>query len=152
MIWLNMIRFTNDNIFTYAGRMMALVNPVNSVGVMGAGLARQFAYTWPDMVMDYKADVRNGVIKAGAVTWGLYNHTFIVNAATKDHFSNPSSIFHIHMIMDGILKIEDDLIEAGAIGMVIPKLGCGLGGLMWANVKPIFIEKLSAMKLPITVT
>ena len=47
---------------------MNFTNPVNLVGVMGAGLAKTVATTFPDCVPSYRADLRSGRLRSGTVT------------------------------------------------------------------------------------
>jgi len=124
----------------------ALVNPVNCLGVMGAGLALKFKQKFPDMYKEYRYHCKMGYIKIGRI-YSLYpsknGDPKILNFPTKYHWRDSSDILNIALGMRDIL----DYIELKNIeSIAIPALGCGLGGLDWREVKLIlkyfFSEKI----------
>lgn len=120
---------------------MWLVNPVNTVGVMGAGLAKQFKERYPEAYYHYKIHTSQGywerpVLKGDVrlVYHGKKREKTIICLPTKEHWRNPSTL-------DGIKRAVSDLAifcKYKEIKKVaVPLLGCGLGGLQWKDVKPI---------------
>lgn len=93
-----------------------IVIPVNCVGVMGAGLARQFAETFPNTAPYIRKKIQG-------MAPGMYikDHTFIF-ATTKDHWKDPSK-------KEWIVDILYDFKQLENASIAIPPLGCGLGGL-----------------------
>lgn len=115
----------------------AMVNPVNTVGVMGRGLAKQFATAYPEIVQPYKAECAKKTLKIGTIN---VNHLagrkppFIINFPTKQHWSKPSKIDYISIGMPVLAYY----VRTHAISTIsIPALGCGLGGLRWDEVSRI---------------
>ena len=134
-----MIHFVHGNMFDT--KYDAYVNPVNCKGVMGKGLALEFKKRYPMNFEFYKFICDQGKLKPGYVYWIRDNskNITIINFATKDHWKDPSKI---EWINDGCMKLRDYLLENpyNIKNIVIPKLGCGLGGLDWSYVKNIFLE------------
>lgn len=123
----------------------AIVNPVNTAGVMGAGLALEFKKRFPRNFEIYADACRKGEVKVGKVHVSPPEFTedarrWIVNFPTKDHFRDPS---RMEWIEDGL----DDMVEALSMRSVrsvaLPALGCGLGGLKWKDVRSVMVSKLS---------
>lgn len=111
---------------------VALVNPVNCVGVMGAGLALQFKRRFPSNFAAYQDDCRSGILHPGRVTLFREAGCWIVNFPTKDHWRDPSRLEWVESGLAYLRKVLDlDRIRSVAV----PALGCGLGGLKWPDVK-----------------
>lgn len=130
-----------------------LVNPVNCVGVMGKGLARLFKNKFPEMFEKYKQDCKMHYYEPGTVSMHFEKGTqqVILNAATKDHWKDPSSYEWIEKAMNQLAQhlvlirvFQDNLFtEAPAIIRVaIPALGCGNGGLDFDRVRPMMLAYL----------
>lgn len=114
----------------------ALVNPVNTVGVMGKGLAAQFKWAFPDNFRAYADACRVGAVRVGSMfvyTTGLHGPKWIINFPTKDHWRDYSRFEWIELGLQDLASI----IQRNKIGSVaVPALGCGNGGLDWRLVKP----------------
>ena len=113
----------------------AIVNPVNCVGVMGKGLAKQFSNAYPDMVDDYREACRDGSLRLGqpVIHWvgGDQWPNIVVSFPTKDHWRHSSML---GPIIRGLHALHTTLTKEGVESVAIPALGCGLGGLEWADV------------------
>jgi O-acetyl-ADP-ribose deacetylase (regulator of RNase III) len=123
--------------------VQALVNPVNCVGVMGAGLALQFKQAFPENFQLYKEACKAGQIRTGwmfVVDRGKdCEPRFIINFPTKRHWRNPSELEYITFGMVQLVKaVKLWQIESVAI----PPLGCGLGGLKWEDVWKVMYSQL----------
>lgn len=117
-----------------------LVNAVNCAGAMGKGLALQFAKKFPAMEREYIIMCRRGLIKVGAIhAWPFEDEMqgktrWIYNFPTKEHWSRPSYLDYIKAGLEDLVRlIQTDNIKS----IAIPRLGCGLGGLDWKDVKPL---------------
>jgi O-acetyl-ADP-ribose deacetylase (regulator of RNase III) len=136
-----MITFKTGNILD-AGTQ-ALVNTVNTVGVMGKGIALQFKNSFPENYAAYKAAVDKGLLKIGEVQVVPVRHTngvaFIINFPTKAHWRFPS---RIEWIEQGLKDLKEKIATHNIRSIAIPPLGCGQGGLNWNQVKPIIIKTL----------
>ena len=127
----------------------AVVNPVNCVGVMGAGLALQFKKRYPEMFTDYKAAALRGFIQLGLVNcWACPSNSkfkYILNFPTKQHWKDPS---RLAAVKDGLSDLVMWVQILDIKSIAIPALGCGLGGLDWHDVKPLIEE--AARQMPET--
>ena len=130
----------------------ALVNAVNTVGVMGKGIALQFKNQYPENYKVYKAACNKGELKVGTILivkdGDLFNQKFIVNFPTKQHWRAPSEISYIE---DGLIALKKAIKEHAIQSIAIPPLGCGLGGLDWNVVKPMIIEALQELDVHIDI-
>lgn len=124
----------------FQSKAEALVNPVNLVGVMGAGLAAKFRAKYPDMYDDYRGRYLAGRLTE-AYAYKAEDGKTIVNFPTKKNWKEKSDIDLIKKSFRWLL----DNYKALNIGSVcFPKVGCGLGGLDWSVVKP-YIEKFASL-------
>lgn len=120
----------------------ALVNTVNTQGVMGKGLALQFKKAFPDAFRSYERACKAGEVVPGKmhIVRRLTAPRFIINFPTKKHWRNPSKLEYIR---DGVGDLVEQVRALEIRSIAIPPLGCGHGGLDWADVKPI-IERAFA--------
>lgn len=129
----------------------ALVNTVNCVGVMGKGVALAFKNKYPTMFLEYKKDCTLGQVKTGELllyTVSTDRDCVVVNFPTKDHWRNDSNIEYIHK---GLKYFIDNYQKWGIRSIAFPKLGCNNGGLSWLKVKPIMVEYLSQVIIPVEI-
>ncbi|MEH0545328.1 macro domain-containing protein [Streptomyces sp. B21-105] len=124
----------------------ALVNTVNTVGVMGKGIALQFKRAYPDNFEDYKASCDRGDVTVGRMhvyeVKQLSGPRFIVNFPTKRHWRAPS---RIEDIASGLVALRDEIVERGIKSIAVPPLGCGNGGLAWRDVEPLIRQALGTI-------
>lgn len=115
----------------------ALVNTVNTEGVMGKGIALQFKNAYPAMFKDYAAAAKRGEIQLGRMhvwrTEMLQGPRYVINFPTKGHWRAKSRIVDIQNGLQDLLHIVRDL---GIGSIAVPPLGCGNGGLRWSEVEP----------------
>jgi O-acetyl-ADP-ribose deacetylase (regulator of RNase III) len=125
---------------------VALVNPVNCVGVMGAGLAAEFKRRWPAMFEHYESVCSLGFRPGQLLIYYPGDKTRgpnIICFPTKDHWREPSRLEYIRI---GLEALAEDLSRTATIDTVaLPKLGCGLGGLAWGDVRSLMIEYLESL-------
>jgi O-acetyl-ADP-ribose deacetylase (regulator of RNase III) len=120
-----------------AAEAEALVNPVNCAGVMGRGLALQFRAAFPENFAADRAACRRGEVRVGEMF--VYplppaeRPRFIINFPTKEHWRAPSRMEYIDA---GLAALLDEVRRRGIRSVAVPPLGCGLGGLDWAEVRP----------------
>lgn len=124
----------------------AIVNTVNCVGVMGKGIALQFRNKWPENFRAYEAFCKAKKLRPGHMfvfdSGALVKPNFIVNFPTKDHWRGKS---HIEYISDGLVDLVAQVRRLGIRSIAIPPLGCGNGGLDWADVKPLIESAFAAL-------
>ncbi|AQQ09931.1 RNase III inhibitor [Sedimentisphaera cyanobacteriorum] len=124
----------------------AIVNTVNCVGVMGRGIALQFRKTFPENFKSYKSACEKNKIKPGKMfTFSLNsfsNPKYIINFPTKRHWKGKSRLEDIESGLKS-LALEVRQLKIGSVAL--PPLGCGLGGLSWAEVRPMIEKTFSSL-------
>lgn len=145
-----MITYKEGNILDASAE--ALVNTVNTVGVMGKGIALQFKKQYPDNFKAYSEAVKRNEITTGKVQVvpinGMNGVKFIINFPTKAHWRYPSKI---KWIKDGLVDLSSQIKRYNIRSIALPPLGCGNGGLDWASVKPIIEEELSKIDVDVLI-
>jgi O-acetyl-ADP-ribose deacetylase (regulator of RNase III) len=119
-----------------------LVNPVNCVGVMGAGLAKQVKSRYPQMFSAYQEVCQRGNLYVGTLhTWQSDSGLLIVNLPTKDDWRQPSSY---ELIQKSLQVLANYLATAVPVtaSVALPALGTGNGGLAWAGVWALIMAEL----------
>jgi O-acetyl-ADP-ribose deacetylase (regulator of RNase III) len=128
------------------GDVDAIVNTVNCVGVMGKGIALQFKNKWPANFTAYAAACKAGQVRPGRMfvfdSGGLVKPNFIINFPTKDHWRGSSKI---EFIRDGLVDLVAQVKRLGIRSIAVPPLGCGNGGLDWADVRPLIEAAFEAL-------
>lgn len=133
----------------FASRAQTLVNAVNCVGVMGKGIAIEFKTRFPDMFVDYAKRCKAGEVEIGNPY--LFRHSSalkVLNFPTKRHWRDASRLTDIET---GLTFLEARYREWGVTSLAVPALGCGYGQLQWNEVRPILIERLGRLDIPIEI-
>src|SRR5260370_36157492 len=104
----------------------ALVNTVNTVGVMGKGIALQFKQAFPDNYSAYEAACKRGEVQLGRMFVfhrnTLNNPRIIINFPTKEHWRKRSRIEDIESGLQALIEVvESEKIHS----IAVPPLGCG---------------------------
>jgi O-acetyl-ADP-ribose deacetylase (regulator of RNase III) len=116
----------------------AFVNTVNTVGVMGKGVALQFKIAYPQMFKEYQKACKLGRVQIGRMLVYqnnvISNSKFIINFPTKQHWKQDSKI---EFIREGLVSLRDVISSNKIKSIALPPLGCGMGGLNWIEVLPL---------------
>ncbi len=124
-----------------------LVNTVNTEGVMGKGIAKQFKEKFPEMFFEYRQICDAKKLQVGNLHLWRGRDKWILNFPTKTTWKMPSKTSYIEA---GLKKFVEAYEKLGIISISFPRLGCGNGQLSWdIDVKPL-IEKYLA-DLPINI-
>ncbi len=124
-----------------------LVNTVNTVGVMGKGIALEFRKRFPSMFADYVERCRHGLVKLGEpYIYQALVPPSIVNFPTKEHWR---AVSRLDAIVDGLKFLADHIEEWGVTSLAVPPLGCGNGQLEWSVVGPTLYRHLHALPIPV---
>lgn len=130
-----MIHYTTGNLLD--ADVDALVNTVNTVGVMGKGIALMFKERFPKNMAAYAKACKTGEVQTGRMfvtgTGELMGPRWIVNFPTKQHWRAKSQM---QWITDGLADLRRFILEHQVTSIAIPPLGAGNGGLRWSDVKP----------------
>ncbi len=122
----------------------ALVNTVNTVGVMGRGIALQFKRAFPENFRAYRKACEGGEVETGSVftfdSGSMINPRYIINFPTKKHWRNKSKMEYIEQ---GLESLADEIKRLNITSIAVPPLGCGLGGLNWSKVFKLILTALS---------
>jgi O-acetyl-ADP-ribose deacetylase (regulator of RNase III) len=122
----------------------ALVNTVNTVGVMGKGIALQFRRAYPAMFDSYIKACKAGEVEVGKMhvwpTGQLSGPRYVINFPTKRHWKSGSKLEYIDDGLVDLLRVVRDLDIAS---IAVPPLGAGNGGLAWSDVRPRIVSALA---------
>lgn len=146
-----MIKYITGNILESDAQ--ALINTVNTVGVMGKGVALQFKNAYINNFKAYaeackKKEIRVGklfVTKDSNLNSG---EKIIINFPTKTDWRKPSEYSYVEKGLDDLIQV---ISEYDIKSVAIPPLGAGNGGLEWEKVKRIIEEKLGGMSIQVVV-
>ena len=140
-----MITYTQGNLLEADAE--ALVNAVNTVGIMGKGIALMFKERFPDNMAAYAAACKQQQVQTGRMfiteTDEPIGPRWIVNFPTKQHWRSRSQM---QWIEDGLADLRDFIEKNDVRSIAIPPLGSGNGGLNWAEVKPHIETTLGDLK------
>lgn len=109
----------------------ALAHGCNCRGVMGAGVALQFARRWPEMEKRYQALCKANLLSPGGMMEYWADDQWIFNLMTQFAPGRNAMLVHIRDSMEQAARCAW---FTGLWGIVIPQIGCGIGGLLWENV------------------
>lgn len=145
-----MITYKQGNLFDF--KMQTLVITVNTVGVMGKGIALECKTRFPEIFNEYKELCERKEIVVGQA-WSLWNvddsgYGFLL-FPTKKHWRNPSKLIWIEEgLNDFVYKYSSWAIES----IAFPALGCGNGGLDFkTQVQPLMEKYLGNLPIEIEV-
>jgi O-acetyl-ADP-ribose deacetylase (regulator of RNase III) len=124
----------------------ALVNTVNTVGIMGKGLALQFKRHFPDNFRRYAAACKRGEVQLGRMfvvpVDVLDGPRYIVNFPTKKHWRSRSRLADIDEGLRDLVRVVQEL---SITSIAVPPLGTGNGELYWADVKRLIERNLGEL-------
>jgi O-acetyl-ADP-ribose deacetylase (regulator of RNase III) len=143
------ITFKQGSIFE--SNMQTLTNTVNTTGVMGKGIAKEFKSKFPAMFLDYKNKCKLNLVVVGEpYLWipRLDNQKWVLNFPTKKHWSGNSKA---EWIEQGLNRLVKNYKDWGILSLAIPALGSGLGNLKWQAIQPLMESYLGCMDIPIEI-
>ena len=151
----NKISFVNDNIFHSS--MQTIVITVNCVGVMGKGIALYVKQHVPEAYEEYRELCNLGKMKIGKLA--IFEkevpilktddgYKKLLFFPTKMHWRNKSDLFEIRKGLEYFVGHYEDM---GVKSIAFPALGCGNGGLSWNGVRPLMLEYLDNLDIPIEI-
>ena len=147
----------------FFSKMQTFTISVNTVGIMGKGLASRAKYQFPDVYVHYQDLCRQKKLRMGIPF--LYKReenferilsedtqSFVTENGsrwfllfpTKNHWKESSPIEGIKNGLQWLLNNYKDL---GIESIALPSLGCGLGGLDWKDVGPLMCRYLTQMNM-----
>jgi O-acetyl-ADP-ribose deacetylase (regulator of RNase III) len=139
-----MISFAQGNLLDADAE--ALVNTVNTVGVMGKGIALMFKEAFPKNFKEYEAACKRKQVGIGRMfvthTGELMGPKWIINFPTKVHWRQRTKM---EWITEGLKDLRRVIEEKNIRSVAVPPLGCGNGGLDWQDVRPVIEDALGSL-------
>lgn len=131
-----MVKFVTGNLLEAPTE--AVVNTVNTVGVMGKGIALMFKEAFPENFKRYGDACKRKEVRVGHmfVTEDLSlqrGRRWIINFPTKQHWRQPTKL---EWVVEGLEDLRRVIKEKDIKSIAVPPLGCGNGGLEWETVRP----------------
>ena len=130
-----MISYRTGNLLD--AKVEAVVNTVNTVGVMGKGIALMFKEAFPENFRLYELACKQGEVKIGHMfvteNLALEGPRWIINFPSKKHWRQPSKF---EWIVEGLQDLRRVIEDKGIRSIALPPIGCGNGGLDWSDVRP----------------
>jgi len=119
------------------------------------GLALSLRERWPAMAKDFRHYCHTAHPKAGTLwLWSGADGKRIVNLITQEPAPSehqrpgPARIEHVNHALRALRQlVETEKLQS----LALPKLACGVGGLSWAQVRPLLREHLGLLKIPVYV-
>lgn len=113
----------------FSARNIVRAHGVNCCGVMGLGIAVRFKQLYPEAYTGYRE-----YCDLSAQPGDCFYYEGIFHLFVKDHWRNPSEI---EWVESAVAKMDKIAVEEGIEEIHMPRIGCGLGGLDWKDVKAI---------------
>jgi O-acetyl-ADP-ribose deacetylase (regulator of RNase III) len=124
----------------------AVVNTVNTVGVMGKGIALMFKEAYPSNFRAYEEAVKRKEVRVGHMfvteNRALAGPKWLINFPTKKHWRQGSKL---EWIVKGLRDLRRVVEEKGIHSIALAPLGGGNGGLDWSEVRPEIERALGAL-------
>ena len=139
-----MLTYLKGNLLSSPAQVQ--VNTVNTVGVMGKGIALQFKKKYPEMFTAYQRVCEKQQLDTGKLYLWKSPEKWVLMFPTKKHWRNPSRMEYIE---SGLQKFVNNYERLGIESIAFPKLGCGNGGLEWSAVKLIMEKYLRPLPISI---
>lgn len=140
----NIIIYLKGDLFKSPAQV--LVNTVNTVGVMGKGVALEFKKQYPLMFKKYQELCEAKRLNVGDLALYRAPNKWILLFPTKIHWRNPSKIEYIEK---GLKCFVNGWDKYNIESIAFPKLGCGNGGLDWEIVKRLMEKYLKPLPIKI---
>ncbi len=147
----------------FFSNMQTFTISVNTVGIMGKGLASRTKYQFPDAYVRYQDDCKSKKLQIGKPTLfkrairieneladeyldesRLNGTRWFLFLPTKRHWRENSKFKDIEMSMQWLV---DNYKKQGIQSIALPALGCGLGGLDWKEVGPMMCFYLNQLDI-----
>lgn len=139
-----MITLTHGNLLD--ADVEAVVNTVNTVGIMGKGIALMFKEKFPENFRAYARACEANEVQIGRMfvteSRELFGPRWIINFPTKTHWRVNTKIEWVEEGLEDLVRV---IREKNIRSIAIPPLGCGNGGLNWQDVRPLIESALGEL-------
>lgn len=122
----------------FSGRPYAYICPVNTVSVMGNGLALYFSLKYQGLLDAYRKACHNNHFEKNVLFhFKVTGSPHVICLKTKNHWKDDSDLNIIKTSLIGLRKYCEEN-NISSLGM--PGIGCGKGGLKWDDVLKLIHE------------
>lgn len=140
----------------FSSQADALINPVNCRGKMGKGIALEFKKRFPELQLPYEKACDERKLVPGKLIFVrvtvqptlFENRPAVIMFPTKEHWKGKSKL---EWIDKGLAFLKNHYREWGIKSIAMPAIGCGFGGLKWAQVQPLIEKYLGETDLDVEV-
>lgn len=124
----------------------AIAHGCNTVGAMGAGIARTVRDRYPDAYTQYRkaCETMNFHVGSAQAVW-CPPGKIVYNLGTQ---RNPGADATVWGIFLAFANMAEDALVRGVSSIAIPRIGCGIGGLSWVYVESAIAEALARTSHP----
>lgn len=143
---MKMINLKYSDYSVFGTDAQTIVNTVNCMGVMGAGIALEFRLRYPEMLEDYSKRCQNHEVRTGYPYLYKHDDIWILNFPTKYHWKYNSKL---EWIENGLKHFKDNYEREGIRSVAFPRLGTDKGGLTWADVNELMKKYLEDIDIPV---
>jgi len=118
-----------------------------------SGLALGLREKWPSMAKDFRHYAHQSHPKSGEIwMWGGTGGARIFNLMTQEgehtHGSKPGKA-NLANVNHCLRRLRHELEKEGIKSLAMPTLATGVGGLSWSDVKPLIVQHLGDLQIPI---
>lgn len=121
------------NIFNLQG-ISNYAHGCNCAGAMGKGIALQFKNKFPKMYIEYKRLCKEGLFSLGDIYTYDYGNGIVFNLGSQKTWKTKADI---NAIESSLIKMLSYAQQNNILKIALPKIGAGLGGLNWNDVKSL---------------
>lgn len=139
-----MLHILQSSIFSSPAQ--TLVNTVNTVGVMGKGIAQAFKARYPEMFREYRDLCDKHILTIGTLHCWHGPDRWVLNFPTKTTWKKPSKLEYVEQ---GLITFKQNYKTMGIQSISFPPLGCGNGQLNWQDVRPMMLKYLWNIDIPV---
>lgn len=132
----------------FCTKAQTIVNTVNCVGVMGAGIALECKLRYPEMFQKYADFCEAGLFEPGKLWLYKQESPWVLNFPTKKHWRYPSKESYLQA---GLEKFVQTYEEKGITSIAFPLLGADKGGIPKDISLSIMKEYLSNLPIDIEI-
>lgn len=127
-------------------RAEVLVCPTNSVGVMGAGLAKAFRNKFPGLLDAYRRHCnKHDYVDMVPFVFQTRGGQIVYCLHTKRHWRQDSKLAYVKKGLEGLAEwCKTARVES----IAMPALGCGRGKLLWEDVLPSVMNFAESVTIP----
>ena len=132
----------------FSSRCQTIVNTVNCVGIMGAGIALECRLRYPLMFEKYAQLCADAKLDIGQLWIYRAPERWVLNFPTKKHWRYPSRVEYLHL---GLQKFLDTYQARGIASVAFPLLGAQNGGLQADESLALMLQYLGQCSIPVEI-